>query len=51
MISKSGSIGTVALVEDRNQFSLFESLALLKFDQESLFPSSLSMHSLMRALH
>ena len=38
VISKSGSIGTVALVEDRGEFSLFESLALLKFDQTSLFP-------------
>jgi len=38
VISKSGSIGTVALVEDRDEFSLFESLALLKFDQTSLFP-------------
>jgi type I restriction enzyme S subunit len=37
VISKSGSIGTVALVEDRDEFSLFESLALLKFDQTSLF--------------
>jgi type I restriction enzyme S subunit len=41
VISKSGSIGTVALVEDRGEFSLFESLALLKFDQESLFPKYL----------
>jgi type I restriction enzyme, S subunit len=41
VISKSGSIGTVALVEDRDEFSLFESLALLKFDQESLFPAFL----------
>lgn len=41
VISKSGSIGTVALVEDRNEFSLFESLALLKFDQTCLFPSFL----------
>ena len=38
VISKSGSIGTVALVEDRGEFSLFESLALLKFDQTGLFP-------------
>lgn len=41
VISKSGSIGTVALVEDRNEFSLFESLALLKFDQANLFPKFL----------
>ncbi|MGE0859546.1 MAG: restriction endonuclease subunit S [Gammaproteobacteria bacterium] len=39
VISKSGSIGTVALVEDRDEFSLFESLALLKFDQKSVCPS------------
>lgn len=38
LISKSGSIGTVVLVEDRDEFSLFESLALLKIDQQSLFP-------------
>lgn len=36
VISKSGSIGTVALVQDRGEFSLFESLALLKFDQQNL---------------
>lgn len=41
VISKSGSIGTVALVEDRGEFSLFESLALLKFDQTSVFPQFL----------
>jgi type I restriction enzyme S subunit len=36
VVSKSGSIGSVALVEDRGEFSLFESLALLKFDQTRL---------------
>ena len=36
VISKSGSIGTVALVKERSQFSLFESLALLKFDKKGL---------------
>lgn len=48
VISKSGSIGTVALVEDRGEFSLFESLALLKFDQKSLFPEFL-VYALMHA--
>jgi type I restriction enzyme S subunit len=38
VITKSGSIGTAALVEDHGEFSLFESLALLKFDQLSLYP-------------
>ncbi len=41
LLSKSGSIGTVALVEDRDEFSLFESLALLKFDQDCLCPEYL----------
>jgi type I restriction enzyme S subunit len=41
VVSKSGSIGSVALVEDRREFSLFESLALLKFDQDSVFPELL----------
>jgi restriction endonuclease S subunit len=38
VISKSGSIGTVALIEDDGEFSLFESLALLKFSQQHLYP-------------
>lgn len=33
LVSKSGSIGTVVLVEVDDEFSLFESLALIKFDQ------------------
>lgn len=41
VVSKSGSIGTVALIGDRSEFSLFESLALLKFDQHSLLPEFL----------
>jgi len=41
VISKSGSIGAVALIEDHEEFSLFESLALLKFDQKSLLPQYL----------
>lgn len=41
VISKSGSIGSVALIDDRGEFSLFESLALLKFDQSLLFPKFL----------
>lgn len=31
LVSKSGSIGTVVLVDDDQEFSLFESLALIKF--------------------
>jgi len=31
LVSKSGSIGTVVLVDDHDEFSLFESLALIKF--------------------
>jgi len=33
LISKSGSIGTVVVVEDKGEFSLFESLALIKYPQ------------------
>lgn len=36
LVSKSGSIGTVVLVETHEEFSLFESLALIKFDQGEL---------------
>ncbi|WP_454776666.1 restriction endonuclease subunit S [Janthinobacterium tructae] len=31
LVSKSGSIGTVVIVDDDEEFSLFESLALIKF--------------------
>lgn len=31
LVSKSGSIGTVVIVDDNSEFSLFESLALIKF--------------------
>lgn len=48
VISKSGSIGTVALVQDHDEFSLFESLALLKFDQTALCPTFL-VHALSHA--
>ena len=41
LISKSGSIGAVALVEVDFEFSLFESLALVKYDQETIFPQYL----------
>ena len=34
MISKSGSIGTVDVIEVNFEFSMFESLALAKFDQQ-----------------
>lgn len=37
LISKSGSIGTVVCVNVYNEFSLFESLALVKFNQSLLF--------------
>lgn len=33
LVSKSGSIGTVVLVDTDEEFSLFESLALIKYDQ------------------
>ena len=36
LISKSGSIGTVVIVEEMVEFSLFESLALIKFPQKLL---------------
>jgi type I restriction enzyme, S subunit len=41
VVTKSGSIGSVALVKDRGEFSLFESLALLKFDLRELCPEFL----------
>lgn len=31
LVSKSGSIGTVVIIDDGSEFSLFESLALIKF--------------------
>lgn len=34
LISKSGSIGTVAMVDVDFEFSMFESLALIKYDQQ-----------------
>lgn len=36
LISKSGSIGTVVIVEDNGEFSLFESLALVKVSKKWL---------------
>lgn len=36
LISKSGSIGTVVAVDVDYEFSMFESLALIKYDQELL---------------
>ncbi len=36
LVSKSGSIGTVVLVDDHDEFSLFESLALIKFSHPFL---------------
>lgn len=36
LISKSGSIGTVVIVEDDGEFSLFESLALIKVSKQWL---------------
>ena len=41
LITKSGSIGAVALVKERDEFSLFESLALIKYDQSLIFPAYL----------
>ena len=41
LISKSGSIGAVALVDVEFEFSLFESLALVKYNQEKVFPKYL----------
>lgn len=38
LISKSGSIGTVVLNESAEEFSLFESLALVKYFGKHLFP-------------
>lgn len=38
IISKSGSIGTVVLNEFDHQFSLFESLALVKYFQSFVYP-------------
>lgn len=38
IVSKSGSIGTVVLNENRHQFSLFESLALVKYFQDYICP-------------
>ena len=37
LISKSGSIGTVVLNNYSYPFSLFESLALVKYDQENVY--------------
>ena len=48
VISKSGSIGSVAIVEDKNEFSLFESLALLKFNTKYVLPRFLA-HALTHA--
>ena len=36
LVSKSGSIGTACLVDVDTEFSLFESLALVKFDQSKI---------------
>jgi type I restriction enzyme, S subunit len=36
LISKSGSIGTVVIVDDKREFSLFESLALVKLSKKYL---------------
>ncbi len=41
LVSKSGSIGSVALVEVDFEFSLFESLGLIKYDQDRVFPKYL----------
>ena len=41
LISKSGSIGATALVDVDFEFSLFESLALLKYNQAEILPSYL----------
>lgn len=38
LISKSGSIGTVALNNVKYEFSLFESLALVKYNQKLMLP-------------
>lgn len=38
LISKSGSIGTVALNNVKYEFSLFESLALVKYNQKMMLP-------------
>jgi len=38
VISKSGSIGTVDVIEVNFEFSMFESLALVKFNQELMHP-------------
>ena len=36
MITKSGTIGSVAVINDDFRFSLFESLALVKYDQHNI---------------
>ena len=41
LVSKSGSIGSVALVEVDFEFSLFESLGLIKYDQTRVSPQYL----------
>ncbi|WP_351077899.1 restriction endonuclease subunit S [Shewanella sp. CAL98-MNA-CIBAN-0140] len=50
LVSKSGSIGTVVIVDDNDDFSLFESLALIKFSQTLLIPGYFRL-ALQNACH
>jgi len=43
LVSKSGSIGTVVINEFREEFSLFESLALIKYSQAQLHPGFIKL--------
>ena len=41
LLSKSGSLGTPAIVKTEDKLGLFESLAVLKYDRERLVPEFL----------
>ncbi len=43
LLTKSGSIGTVAIVDVEYEFSMFESLALVKYNQLLIYPKYLKL--------